>query len=195
MKKLHLGCGPVYLKGYVNIDMKGELAQNHPELVIENETTVENYFKKPFKKQLLGFDKKKQIVVDMLSDMRHLPFDDNSADEIFLVNVIDHIRFQEIPDTIEDWYRVLKKGGQLIIDVNEIMGSIKLLQEAKTREEYEWANRLIFCHARDEHDSHHWGYTPEYLKTLLLEHGFYHVWTKTDFIKHSYPSFQICVKK
>jgi ubiquinone/menaquinone biosynthesis C-methylase UbiE len=193
--KLHLGCGPVYLKGYLNCDLKGLPAKDYPELVEENITTVDNYFKAPFEKKLLGVNKKNKIVIDMKVDMRKIPFKENSVEEILLVNVVDHIRFQEIPDCFDEWHRVLQPGGKLIIDVNEIRGSCEALLAAKTRKEFEWANRLIFCHARDENDSHHWGYTPEYLRELLEEHKFTHVWTKKTFIKHAYPALQICVKK
>jgi hypothetical protein len=85
--------------------------------------------------------------------------------------------------------------GVLIIDVGDIVDHAKILLEAETRDEIEWALRLIYCHARDKYDVHHWGYFPSYLWQILKENGFKKVWIRKNFIKHVYPSFQICVKK
>lgn len=66
---------------------------------------------------------------------------------------------------------------------------------AANRDAIEWALRLIYCHSRDRYDSHHWGYTPDYLELLMQGWGFTQLWTKRDFIEHVYPSFQSCFVK
>ena len=44
--KLHIGCGTVYLQGYINIDANPDgLACVLPNIVETNKTTVENYYK------------------------------------------------------------------------------------------------------------------------------------------------------
>lgn len=193
--RLHLACGPVYLKGWVNIDAKGEPVKKRPDLVKKNSTTIKNYFKDSYVKKPFGHNKRGKIVVDIKCNVLNLPFENNSVDEILSVNLINHLRFQDFPEMIKEWYRVLKPNGILIIDVDDIMGHAKALIKAKTKEEFEWIFRCIFCHGRDKYDHHYWGYTPGYLKELLEEYNFIHAWTRRDFIKHIYPSFQICVKK
>ena len=195
MVKLHLACGPVYLKGWINIDAKGEPADKRPDLVKINSTTIKNYYKHSYVRKAFGHNKRGKIVVDIKCNVLNLPFEWDSVDEILSVNLINHLRFQDFPKMIEEWYRVLKSGGTLIIDVDDILGHAKLLVEAKTKEEYEWIMRCIFCHSRDKYDHHFWGYTPIYLKQLLKEFNFKHVWTRRDFIKHVYPSFKICFQK
>lgn len=194
--KLHLGCGEVYLDGYINIDGVGELASENPELVAEKITDVARYFKKPYKLELFGHDKRGRNVVDILADVTDLSeFDDNSADEMLSVNLIDHFRFQDLPDVMKEWRRVLKPGGSLIIDVGDAVGNAQKIVDAKTKEEMEWALRLMYCHSRDKYDSHHWGYSPKYLEQLMNEWGFTQLWTRTDYIEHVYPSFQSAFTK
>jgi predicted SAM-dependent methyltransferase len=192
--KLHLACGSVYLKDYINIDIKGDLAVDNPELVTENITTVDKYFKKTYVKKILGHNSRGRIVVDILANVKNLPFEDDSVEEILSANLIDHIRLQEIPQLLNEWHRVLAPGGKLIIDVGDAVGNAQMLVDAKTEEELEWALRLMYCHSRDEYDSHRWGYTAKYLTSILQKYGFNYLWDRTDYIEHVYPSFQLCVE-
>lgn len=197
MTRLHLACGPVYLKNWINIDAKGELATENKELVKENITTIKHYFKKPYVKKILGHNKRGKIVVDIKADVLKLDmFEDETVDEILSVNLIDHLRFQDLPSALAEWNRVLKFGGKLIIDVGDVIGAAKMLIKAKTVDDTEWALRLIYCHSRDKYDSHHWGYFPKYLNWFMKSHSaFEEVWRKKNFIKHVYPNFQMCFKK
>lgn len=185
--KLHLGCGTVYLDGYVNIDMEGVPAKLHPERKEHNLTTIDKYYKYPFRKNMYN------KVYDIKDDVTKLNgFEENSVDEILSVNLIDHMKKDEFLDMLMVWKKVLKPGGVLIIDVDDRRKQAQILVEADTVEKIEWAMRLIYCHHRTKYDTHYWGYTPEYLKSILEDNGFNYVWTKTDYIVHDvYPNFQI----
>lgn len=194
--RLHLACGDVYLRGYVNVDAVGQLAGENPQLTAANATVVEQYFKRPYCKRLLGHDKRGRVVVDVRAEVTDLSmFADESVDEVLAVNLIDHLRFQDVPQAVAEWRRVLKTEGDLIIDVGDARSNAELLLLADNREALEWALRLIYCHSRDRYDSHHWGYTTEYLEELMAAWGFGQVWTKRDYIDHVYPSFQSCFRK
>ena len=197
MKKLclHLACGSVYLRRYINIDIKGELAKDRPDLVKQNSTTIKNYFKTPYIKQPIGYNKRKKIAVDLKLDARKLPFEDNSVDEILSVNFIEHLKYLDFIKALAEWKRILKPNGLLVIDVENILDCAEMLLKAKTREEIEWALRLIYCHARDKYDIHHWGYFPSYLKKILKEAGYGKFKVRKNFIKHVYPNFQLFAKK
>ena len=191
--RLHLGCGEVYLRGWVNLDAVGELAADNPELVAEKATDLERYYKRPYVKRLLGHDKRGRNVVDAHATATDLGmFAEGSVDEILTVNLIDHLRFADLPAAVAEWRRVLKPDGRLVIDVGDARGTAELLVGAETRDELEWALRLLYCHSRDPFDSHHWGYTPAYLAELMAAWDFTESWSRRDFIGHVYPSFQSC---
>jgi len=188
--RLHLGNGTVYLAGWLNVDITGLLAKDNPELVEQNKTTIEKYYKYPFGKN------KGNNVTDVIMDVRKLDFKDETVDEILNVNLIDHMKKEEFILVLTEWKRVLKPGGKLIIDVDDRQKQAEILTGAKTAAEIEWALRLIYCDHAREGRTHWWGYTPMYLKALLENAGFTHLWTRDDFIIHDmYPNFQICVQK
>jgi SAM-dependent methyltransferase len=137
--KLHLGNGTVYLKGYVNIDLAGKLASLHPDIAKHNETTVDKYYKFPFRQN------KDNNVTDMHMDVRFLLFDDASIEEILTVNLIDHLTKEDFLTALEEWKRVLRVGGKLIIDVDDRRKQAEILTSAETPAEIEWALRLIYC--------------------------------------------------
>jgi len=188
--RLHLGNGTVYLDRWINVDMVGKLAKDYPELADRNRTTIEKYYKFPFRQN------KDNNVTDVIMDVRKLEFEDESADEILCVNLIDHMKKEEFLETLKEWKRVLKVGGKLIIDVDDRQKQAEILTSAETNEEIEWALRLIYCDHAAEGRTHWWGYAPEYLKQILENNGFKFIWVKNNYIVHDmYPNFQICVQK
>ena len=193
--RLHLGCGPVFLRDYINIDVKGELAKDRPDLVEKNSTTVRNYFKTPYVKQPLGHNKRKEIVVDLKCNVQKLPYTNNTVDEILSVNLIEHLKYGDFIKALREWHRVLRPNGLLIIDVENIKTVVKMFEEVKNREEIEWILRMVYCHARDKYDVHHWGYYPEYLESILEENGFGKFKVRKNYIKHVYPVFQLFARK
>lgn len=189
--KLHLGNGTVYLDDYVNIDIVGELATERPDLVEHNKTTVDKYYKYPFRVN------KDNFVTDIRADVRTLPmFKDGSVEEILCVNLIDHLKKEDFIVALQEWKRVLVENGKLIIDVDDRRKQSEVLTNATTIEEVEWAMKLIYCDHASEGRTHWWGYEPGYLKNILEKAGFKYVWTKRDYIVHdTYPNFQIFVTK
>lgn len=53
---------------------------------------------------------------DLECDIRKLPYGNDSVDEILAVHVIEHFHLWEAPEVIEEWRRVLKPGGKLILE-------------------------------------------------------------------------------
>jgi SAM-dependent methyltransferase len=188
--KLHLGCGTVYLDGWINVDITGKLASEFPFEADYNRTSLSRYYKFPFRQN------KGHNVTDIIMDVRNLTFDDESIDSILTVNLVDHMKKEEFVNALVSWKRVLKPNGTLIIDVDDRRKQAEILTSAETIEEVEWAMRLIYCDHAAEGRTHWWGYTPESLKHLLIQAGFTIDWVKTDFIQHDmYPNFQVCARK
>lgn len=91
--RLHLGCGPCYKEGWVNID----LAQLTPK-------SVQAWMarKRAGERQRL----------DLMWNLgRGLPFPDNSVDAIFSEHVLEHFDYSAGLAILKESYRVLKPGG------------------------------------------------------------------------------------
>lgn len=54
---------------------------------------------------------------DMDMDIRRLPFDDESVDEIIAIHVCEHFYVREILGVLKDWHRVLKPDGLMIVEL------------------------------------------------------------------------------
>lgn len=65
----------------------------------------------------VGVDAVKTDAVDVVADVLDLPYDDNAADEILAVHVLEHVPLPLADDALAEWVRVLKPGGRLVIEV------------------------------------------------------------------------------
>jgi len=53
----------------------------------------------------------------IMADVRHLPFDDHSVDEIYASHLLEHFGVNDIIPLLREWLRVMRKGGTLTIRV------------------------------------------------------------------------------
>ena len=166
--KLHIGCGTIYLKGYINIDTEPHfLIDDVPLDILEiNTTTVDKYYKNDFCK---GSGK---IIADKCAPATDLPFLDGSAEEIIMIHVLEHIPWYEVNKTLGEFFRVLKNNGVLRIGVPDVKETAKLLVQANTSEEEDWAIRLLHGTQRNKWSHHYCGYTERTLEKLLSDCGF-----------------------
>lgn len=184
---LHLGCGPVYLEGWINVDVyqKGYtyLASERKDLLEYNKTTLDRYYEYPFGKR-----QGDSVVVDRYLDLTKVPypFEENTVNKILIVGALEHFSRDEGIKLLKEWHRILVGGGVLLISIPNLIETFKLLESAKTVEEMNWAIRLIYGSQKNEFSFHKWGYTFETLSNLCKSVGFKAV-EKIDLIKHDYP--------
>lgn len=65
----------------------------------------------------LDIDKKFDDIEYLHDCSKPLPFDDNSIDEIYCSNNLEHIFHRDVPSVLTDWYNKLKFGGTIEIRV------------------------------------------------------------------------------
>jgi SAM-dependent methyltransferase len=166
--KIHLGCGNIYLKKYINIDANPKFLAKEvsKEILEKNITTFENYYKYEFCKGPLV------CIADIKSKINSLPFENNSVDEAVLIQVLEHIPSYEISAVLDEINRVLKINGKFIVGVPDLKKTAEMLAKAKTDEEEDWCIRLIHGTQRNEFSHHFCGYTERTLKNILLKHNF-----------------------
>ena len=168
--------------------MQGESVKVRPDLKKHNLTTRDKYYKYPFRANL------STDCYDIRMDCTDLSlYEDNSVDEILAVNLLEHIRRDKMLKAAEEhWHRVLKPNGLLILDTPDIVETCQTVIDNKD-DFNQMTERLywLFCHGRTTWDTHLWGYTSEYLNSLLCPIGFKFVKRDDSYVKHDagYPYF------
>lgn len=170
--KIHVGCGTVYLKDYINCDIKGSrvhYAYERPDLVSQYETTEDKYYARHEASDISRFragPKEAQSVCDVDCSFEQLPFPDNFADEILSRQVWEHMSLTEAKKARNECNRVLKPGGLLRIDVPDIQETLSKLVE--TGDPF-YARHFLGPQSKGSHGYHVTGYTAEALKNSITE--------------------------
>jgi len=174
--KLHVGCGDIYLKGYVNIDVVGDLAAKVTEKELkENETTLNSYFKYPF-----GSPRRKIIVDKRINLLKKWPFKDDSVSKIVMISCIEHFEKKDALFVIGEVKRILKRGGVFLVDFPDLEKQYKKYY----KKDPEFFMELVYCNHKNKYSIHHWGYTTETFKKMI---GSNFLCIKKQVVKHAYP--------
>jgi predicted SAM-dependent methyltransferase len=96
---LNLGCGSWMWDGWLNVDCV------------------------PCKSK----DGKRKL--DVIADSLHLPFKTGSLKGVAMIHVIEHMYLEEVPALLDELKRVLKKGGELIIEGPDIKKCYELFKD------------------------------------------------------------------
>ena len=187
--KIHVGCGPIYLKHFINIDLllpNHYLAKDRPDLVKKNITTVKNYYKKDVTRQDILIRKfhHEEVVVDEYGQAEALRFPDNSLEEIRSVQLFEHFSFEDGKKLLYHWCSRLKADGKVHIDIPDLDDTIRLYNTDPI-----WATRLLFGSQKNEYGFHRSMYSRERIKKLLLIVGFKKIKFSPNI--HFYPAFAI----
>lgn len=167
--KLHLGCGRVYLKGYINIDGSADyLADRCPPALLERIVTdPDRYYRYDFA------EGPSEVVADRLCELSQpLPFTTGSVEEVRMEQVLEHFPSYMAGALLDEIYRVLKPGGIFIVGVPNVKETARMLAEAETPKDEDWAIRLLHGTQRNAYSHHYCGYVPRTLEALLVKHGF-----------------------
>jgi predicted SAM-dependent methyltransferase len=146
--KLHLGCGGMRWKDFINVDM-------HPfdEHVPDSSRTG--------------------CAADVFADMRSLGLADNSVDEIFTSHTIDHFPRWEAIDMFCDWHRMLRRDGRLIIEAADFVRCVLWLLHPSSEKRVSARNQFYGNQwDRIEFETHRYLWSARELGDTLREIGF-----------------------
>lgn len=126
-------------------------------------------------------DVREGLGVDHVCQAHQLPFETASVDEIYSRHVIEHFTLREFIQTLAEWNRVLKVGGEVYIICPNLLWHLKQILEGSHESFYTkergsndryWGLGSLFGWQQDEYDVHKFGYYFELLRDILLEAGF-----------------------
>lgn len=194
MKRVHLTCGDIYLKGYENCDIVGEQISHIQKVFLEdqlivnpNETTLDKYYKFPFEPD---FNKRirRPFIVDRLMDIKQIwPWENNSLDEIVQIASFEHFLHRtEIPHIINEAYRTLKSGGIYKFDFPDVRGIVEQYDD-------DYMMELLYGNHKNQYSSHEYGYTFKSIQAYFdptkwkLE--------QKNTVNHDYPSTGVWATK
>lgn len=194
-KKVHVGCGDVYLKDYINCDLRGMntyLASDRPDLVDKNGTTEDNYYgnkKDRNTESVKAGLEKKEIVVDEYASFFDLPGSSWTLDEILSRQVFEHLSIGEAHRALDECDKKLAPGGILRIDVPDHEGTLLKFKETKD----EFYIRHLLGPRGNDYGYHMMSYNKDGLISLVESHGF--IFEKEEENIHFYPALCLRFRK
>ena len=123
------------------------------------------------KEGFIGCDCRTTDSVDVIADVRALPFEDEVFDYVYSSHVIEHFSHREVKDIITEWVRILKKGGimEVVCPWLRVSALYFFLQP-----NYEHLMH-IYGGQDNEMNYHKCGFTFRQLKELLEQSGIVNV--------------------
>jgi glycosyltransferase involved in cell wall biosynthesis/predicted SAM-dependent methyltransferase len=103
-------------------------------------------------------------------DIRHLELPDNSTDLILASDILEHFSHREVDNVLDEWARVLKPGGELIVRCP----SLKLQMKAYWNGiwDADIASYMIFGGQTNPGDFHSIGFDEQSIRKHLSQAGF-----------------------
>ncbi|MFQ5788592.1 MAG: methyltransferase domain-containing protein [Thermodesulfobacteriota bacterium] len=117
--KLNIGCGIRLVKDFINVDKYIRL-----EDLLHGEKTKQGIYANAKVEEGAEF---------IQGDILDLPFEDNYADYILCVDVIEHIRMREVPKALSELYRVLKPGGKMTMMTTDFDDLVDIWNELRKK--------------------------------------------------------------
>ena len=117
---------------------------------------------------------------DVISDIKDLQvFEDGYADQVLAVHVIEHFWRWEVLAVLTEWMRVLKPGGELILECPNLRAACEVFlksPDAGSQADARGQRTMWVFYGdpawQDPLMIHRWGYTPDSLAAVMAEAGF-----------------------
>ena len=130
-------------------------------------------------KDFINIDANPYCNCDIISLINKIKFQDLSTDYIYNSHILEHVPKAEIQQTLSEWHRVLKTGGQLFVCVPDMENLFKIYLDNLDNYDIPENKRLvdlscgiIYGGQVDKYDFHYMGYSYVTLKNMLESIGF-----------------------
>ena len=116
---------------------------------------------------------------DVICDLHALTcFQDNHADEVMAIHVVEHFWRWEIEEILKEWLRVLKPGGKMVLECPNLLSACEALladpEKRSQQDKHGQTSMWVFYGDpgwKDPLMIHRWGYTPYSLAQLMSSAG------------------------
>lgn len=109
---------------------------------------------------------------DVCADLRSLPFPDDYADEAYAIHVLEHFYLWDVPGVLQEWRRVLKPGGRLIVEVPCMDKVLVHFAKPKPNLQMTWLALYGDCDRKDPNMVHKFCYSRDQLRVAFKNSGF-----------------------
>lgn len=187
--KLHIGCGSVYLRDWVNVDLPGDntfLAHERPDLVESLVTDESNYYGRHQDKtidKLRSGPLNQETVCDRFGSFHQIPARAHSVSELLARHCFEHLSISEADAALRQIQSVLCSGGLLRLDVPDHEQTLEKFIETGDR----FFVRHLLGPRRGDFGFHMMSYSWDRLIDLVERYGF-HFESREPNI-HIYPAF------
>lgn len=107
---------------------------------------------------------------DVKADALHLPYENESVQEVLSSHLLEHFNRHEVKNALLEWYRVLKYGGKLVLEVPDFESIIQHWLDAEDKAGP--AMDTIFGLQTRNGEEHKFGFTRQILKEKIIDSGF-----------------------
>ena len=135
-------------------------------------------------------------LADVKGDASKLEFDDGVADEIYASHLIEHFDFREGFKVLEEWKRVLKVGGKLVLETPDFLESCRLFPTLSEEDKINMYPHF-FATPWIEGLAHKFLYTDTQLRWTLEKVGFHgmHRTPPQRYVQNGFPHMRMeCFK-
>jgi predicted SAM-dependent methyltransferase len=146
-----------------------------------------------YKPGYINIDMFDRSVADMLADVSSLPYSSNSIDVIEAAQLIEHFDLAHLRYVLAEWFRILKPGGELVLETPDLSRSFKKLIRSRNEQR---RTTLQWIYGIDSPGlQHKSGFTFEHLKQELELTGFCEAIREKE-LTHTYePGMRVKCKK
>lgn len=114
---------------------------------------------------------------DIVCDARAIPLPNSCADELACIHGLEHFHRFEVDALIEEWKRLLKPGGLLVLELPDLIKCCRNIIEGYTGpKDHPEQMGLWGLYGEVTPDNlgmaHKYGWSPQTLRAFLTEHGF-----------------------
>lgn len=129
----------------------------------------------------VGVDAVARPAADYIAPADKLPFEAGSCDEVMAIHLFEHILPWEADKALLEWFRVLKPGGKLVLEMPDLRkcceNVLKILaggvvMAGKHPDQAGMWGLFGDDRLRDPYMLHRWGYTFQTIKPKLEAVGF-----------------------